>query len=302
MQIVVIGGAGVMGQALLRAIVERGELTRGDGVRAPVRRVISVDRRQTQRLFVDDRVEYVRDGAGTPRLLGAVMGTATDSLFHVWDGAPPAAPGGEALAATLALLDSVRDVLYHCAAQVSVPKVVLASSYAAQAAGGHEALDSEGRRLRVAELLIADATSAGRIDGRCVRLAPVAAAPGRGEFVGPLLRALAAGADAECPVPLEMPMPLTSPRLAAQALLDAHEQPPGALGVAPPPVSAPAAIATVASMLLALERLTARVAAAPRLQDDPVLAGSFSGLPQLPQAPSGGTVSIDDIVGELLQP
>ena len=63
MQVVVIGGAGVLGQALLKAIVARGVLTRSDGVPAPVRRVIAVDRSQPPRLFVEARVEYVR-GAG----------------------------------------------------------------------------------------------------------------------------------------------------------------------------------------------------------------------------------------------
>ena len=43
MQIVVIGGAGVLGQALGRAIVARGVLTRSDAAPVPVRRVIAVD-------------------------------------------------------------------------------------------------------------------------------------------------------------------------------------------------------------------------------------------------------------------
>ncbi|HEY4037608.1 MAG TPA: hypothetical protein VGM15_02205, partial [Burkholderiaceae bacterium] len=85
MQIVVVGGAGVLGQALLRAIVARGVLTRSDSVAAPVQRVISVDRMQAPRLFVESRVEYVRADPGVPRLLQTVMGTVTDSVFHAWD-------------------------------------------------------------------------------------------------------------------------------------------------------------------------------------------------------------------------
>ena len=130
MQIVVIGGAGVLGQALLKAIVERGVLTRSDSVPAPVQRVISVDRMQAPRLFVESRVEYVRADAGVARLLQTVMGKATDSVFHAWDsgaGAADATP-------SFALIDSLRDLLEACHRQSSRPKVVLASSFAVDGA------------------------------------------------------------------------------------------------------------------------------------------------------------------------
>jgi len=299
MQVVVVGGAGVLGQALLRAIIARGTLARGDGVAVPVQRVISVDRHQPTRLFVDDRVEYVRAGPGTSRLMAAVMGTATDSVFHAWDGSDAGASVGESMAATLALVDSLRDLLYHCAVQVTTPKVVLASSYAAQSgvtgAGGaaaglgdgagasQEPLDSEGLRLRVAELLLADASRADRVDGRSVRLAPIAGGPGRVEFVGPVLAALLGGPAAHSPVELDRAWCLTSAAAAADALLRIHD-----LAARPTPfagaVYAPARAVSVAALVQAAAALLGRPIEMPVELLDPVVGDA---LPAAPCAPPG---------------
>lgn len=280
MQIVVIGGAGVLGQALLREIAERGELTRAGGERVPVRRVISVDRHQPPRLFVDDRVEYVREAPGTQRLLGAVMGTATDTLFHVWDGATPAQSASESLAATLALVDSVREVLVHCAAQLSVPRVVFASGYAARPGAGGEPSGSEGRRLRVAELLFADAARAGRVDGRSVRLAPVAGAPGGAAFAGPLLSALCSGAREPCPVPVDLAWCLTSAAAAAAALLDAHEAEAPADGAAP--LWAPSRSVSIGALLQAAAARLGRPVAPPSELLEESVAGALVAAPCAP--------------------
>jgi nucleoside-diphosphate-sugar epimerase len=296
MQVVVIGGAGVLGQALLRAIVARGTLARGDGVAVPVQRLISVDRHQPARLFVDDHVEYVRAGPGTSRLMAAVMGTATDAVFHAWDGSDAGASVGESMAATLALVDSLRDLLEHCAVQVALPKVVLASSYAAQsggtaagvtgashdAAASQEPLDSEGLRLRVAELLLADASRAGRVDGRSLRLAPIAGAPGRVEFVGPLLAALLGGSAAYSPVALDRAWCLTSAAAAAAALIRIHDLP---MGSGPAgPVYAPARSVSITTLVQAAAARLGRPLDLPVERPDPVVGAS---LPPAPCPPPG---------------
>ena len=209
MQVVVIGGAGVLGQALLKAIVARGVLTRSDGVPAPVRRVIAVDRRQSARLFVEPRVEYVRADLDSPRLLQAVMGMATDSVFHAWD----SGAGGGRSTPSFALADSLRDLFAVSELQSSRPKVVLASSFAANSGTAAAQPDparalpasEDGLTALVGELLVEEATRRGRVEGRALRLPMIAAAPGCMSFLGELMPALVEGRQGRCPIPLDAP-------------------------------------------------------------------------------------------------
>lgn len=275
MQIVVIGGAGVLGQALLRAIAARGVLTRSDGVPAPVRRVIAVDRTQPGRLFVEPRVEYVRDDLASPRLLQAVMGTATDSVFHAWD----SGAGGRNM--SFALADSLRDLFDVCELQTSRPKVVLASSFAAEGPPGESrALPAapEGLTALVGELLLAEAVHQGRVDGRALRLALIAAAPGCASFLGELLRALHEDRPAHSPIPCEMPLWLTSAPAAARALLHVHELPPAACAQADV-LNAPASTLSVDALLQALGRWRGRPLDAPAVEPDPALCEALARLP-----------------------
>jgi D-erythronate 2-dehydrogenase len=276
MQIVVIGGAGVLGQALLRAIVARGVLTRSDCVPAPVQRVISVDRMQAPRLFVESRVEYVRADAGVPRLLQTVMGKATDSVFHAWDsGAADATP-------SFALIDSLRDLLEACHRQSSRPKVVLASSFAADGgpdpAVGALPPSQDGLSALVGELLLEEATRRGQIDGRVLRLPIIAGAPGCGAFLGELLRSLSEGQPARCPIPTHAPLWLTSARNAAQALLHAHELPAAARsgdGV----LNAPAHALSVGALLQAAAAVSGRPIECPVVEQDPSLCEALAQRP-----------------------
>lgn len=279
MQVVVIGGAGVLGQALLRAIVARGVLTRGDGVPVPVpvRRVIAVDRTQPPRLFIEPHVEYVRADLGSPRVLQAVMGIATDSVFHAWDS------GAGGTSASFALADSLRDLFAACKLQKSRPKVVLASSFAAEGASGAPAGNApralpatqDGLTALIGELLLAEATRQGRVDGRALRLPLIAAAPGSVSFLGELVRALNEGRPASCPIPCEAPLWLTSAPAAARALLHAHELPPDAweqAGV----LNAPASTLSVEALLQALSRCNARPAEAPTVEPDVALCDALA--------------------------
>jgi len=276
MQVVVIGGAGVLGQALLRAIVARGVLTRSDAVPAPVRRVIAVDRSHPPRLFVEPRVEYVRADLGSPRLLQAVMGTATDSVFHAWDSG-----GADRSTPSLALSDSLRDLFAACQLQSSRPKIVLASSFAADCrAEPARALPASqgGLTALVGELLLEEARRRGQVDGRVLRLPMIAAAPGCAEFLGELIAALHEGRPARCPIPPDAPLWLTSAPAAARALVHAHELPPAAwaeTGV----LNAPACTQSVNALLHAVARSTGRPVESPALEPDPSLCEALAQYP-----------------------
>ncbi len=298
MQIVVVGGCGVLGQALLKAIVERGVLTRADGVPAPVSRVIAVDRSQPARLFVEARVEYVRADPGVPRLLQAVMGTATDTVFHAWD----AGAGAGRSAPSFVLADSLRDLFAACEQQSSRPKVVLASSFAADCRLEAMAAEAEPRALPasqdgltalVGELLLEEAARAGRIDGRALRLPIVAGAPGCAGFLGALVPALRAGKPAACPVPLDAPMWLTSASAAARALVHAHELAPAAWATIGVP-NAPGRTLSVDSLIQALMQSDGRPVEPPAVVLDPAAADELARRPYRVAADTALTLGFED--------
>jgi D-erythronate 2-dehydrogenase len=304
MQIVVIGGAGVLGQALLKAIVARGVLTRSDGVPAPVRRLIAVDRSQPPRLFVEPRVEYVRADLGTPRLLQAVMGTATDSVFHAWD----SGAGAGRSTPSFALADSLRGLFAACQLQSSRPKVVLASSFGADTrADPARALPASqsGLSALVGELLLEEATRRGQVDGRALRLPMIAAAPGCAEFVGELVAALGEGRPARCPIRLDAPLWLTSAPAAARTLVHAHELPRAAwleVGV----LNAPACMLSVDALLQALARSSGRPIESPALEPDPSVSDALAQYPPHVAIDTALTLGFedgpdaDDLVRDLL--
>ncbi len=296
MQIVVIGGAGVLGQALLRAIVARGALTRADGVPAPVRRVIAIDRAQPAKLFVESRVEYVRADVGGARLMQAVMGTLTDSVFHVWDGGA----GGGQPTPSFALADSLRDLFAACQLQSARPKVVLAGSFAAEGDGGisNEAPSAppqsrEGLTALIGELLLEEAARRGKVDGRTLRLALIAGAPGDAAFLGELVPALLEGRPARCPIPSGAPMWLTSAQAAARALLHAHELP-AAVWQKAGVLNAPARTLSVDALLQAAAHLSGRPLASPELEADPALSEALSQRPSRVAIEAALTLGFED--------
>jgi D-erythronate 2-dehydrogenase len=292
MQIVVIGGAGALGQALLRAIVARGVLTRSNAVPAPVHRVIAVDRSQPPRLFVESHVEYVRADLGTPRLLQAVMGTATDSVFHAWDSAGSTGDSTP----SFALADSLRDLFAACESQLSRPKVVLASSFAADygmdASHGLPA-SQDGLTARVGELLLEEATRRGRVDGRALRLPMIADAPGCAAFLGDLIRSLGAGRAARCPIPVDTPLWLTSAAGAARALLHAHELPSAAWAEAGV-LNAPARTLTIGALLPAVATVTGRPVECPVVEEDPELREALAQRPRRVAIDTALTLGFED--------
>ncbi len=131
MQVVVTGAGTPLGQSMLRAIVARGALARGDGDPRPVRRIIAVDRTQPAALFLDGRIEYVRGDYEQPRFLARVMGMITDSIFHLsalGAGLRTGTQLEDLDTALLHSLDTTRTLLDACRFQTAPPKLVFAST------------------------------------------------------------------------------------------------------------------------------------------------------------------------------
>jgi nucleoside-diphosphate-sugar epimerase len=172
MQIVVTAACSPVGQALLRALCERGCLQGPDGVARPLERILAVDHQQTASLFVDDRVEYVCGHYGQGRFLAHMMGVVTDAVFHLVAAPAIEVEAGDRQAAldafedALALtVDTTRALVDACSHQQARPRVVFAGLT------GPDPFDAD---LALAcETLLAEAGRRLLVEARAVRLAGV---------------------------------------------------------------------------------------------------------------------------------
>ncbi len=270
MKILVTGGAGFLGARLARTLLQSGRF----------------DGRAIERLMLADLVAP-RDAA---LLADARVATHTgdllagiDTLFQQpWDAVfhLASAVSGECEAdfdlGLHANLDTTRRLLDACRAQAGrggpVARFFFASSVAVFGSDPELRLpavvrddtlptpqSSYGTHKFVCEQLVADYTRKGFIDGRCARLMTVSVRPGRPNgaasgFLSGIVREPLAGEKANCPVPLDTAVAISSPANTIAGMLAVAEAPRQTLAgrVA---VNLPALTTTVADMLAALEQL-----------------------------------------------
>jgi nucleoside-diphosphate-sugar epimerase len=231
MQILVTGACSGLGQAVLRAIVARDCLLGALGAPVRVERIIAVDRSQPARLFVEPRVEYVCGTFEHSRFLARVMGTATDSVFHLscLGAAAGIGPQLEDLdQALMRSVDTTRSLIDACQFQSARPRLVLASAVAARPDGQAPPPTADGICNAICELFLIECARRGFVDLRGVRLPPIAEdrlAPGAPPPLA-AATALARGIPippAIAPAIAPVEQPAISAAMAAQALIGAHE-------------------------------------------------------------------------------
>jgi nucleoside-diphosphate-sugar epimerase len=143
-----------------------------------------------------------------------------------------------------------------------------------------------GAHKAINELLLADASRRGRIDGRVLRLPILLTRPGAptravSDRVAAILREPLAGRDTTCPLAPETRLPVASAGAVAAALVALHDLPAAAL----PPSRAmnlPSLTVRVADMIAAVERRGAsgRVTGRVTLAPEPALQAIVDGWPK----------------------
>jgi len=274
MKVVVTGGAGFLGQMLIRALCERGHLTRSDGAQYAIEQIVAIDQAQTGRLFVDDRVGYVVGDVANAQLLSHVLARDTDSVFHL-----AAIVSGQAEAdfdlGMHVNLDGTRALLESCRNQTSAPRLVFASSVAVFGGALPNGVNDDtyprpatsyGVQKLVGEFLLGDYSRKGFIDGRAVRLPTIVVRPGKpnaaaSSFASGIIREPLAGVDAPCPVDSGTALWVSSPAAAITSMLHAHELSPDTWG-AQRALNLPGLMVTVAQMIEALRQVGGDAAAA----------------------------------------
>jgi len=238
MKVVITGGAGFLGQLLIRALCARGRLTDATGEERQIEQIVAIDSGHTHRLFVDERVGYVVGDISVAALLKHVMATDTASVFHLAAVVSGAAEADFDLGMRVNL-DGTRALLETCRTQRAPVKAVFASSVAVFGGAlpavvtddtATTPVSSYGVQKLIGELLVGEFARKGYVDGRALRLPTIVVRPGKpnaaaSSFASGIIREPLAGAEAICPVEPETALWLQSPQAAIDSLLRAHDLP-----------------------------------------------------------------------------
>jgi len=292
MHVLITGGAGFLGQRLARRLLALGELPGPDGAARRLERIVLLDVVAADG-FDDPRVASVVGAFTDPATLNTVLGRDTGAVCHL-----AAVVSGQAEAefdlGMQVNLDGSRALLERCRALGHVPRVLFTSSVAVYGGALPETVrddtaltpvSSYGTQKAMAELLLADCTRRGFVDGRVMRLPTVSVRPGRpnraaSSFASGIVREPLNGVDAVCPVAPETRLWLLSPRRAIDCLVHGMALPAADLDgrIA---VNLPGVTVTAAEMVAALARVAgAEVAARVRWERDPQverIVGSWPG-------------------------
>lgn len=211
MNVLITGAGGYIGAHLAKALLARGELGGH-----PLRAVMLADRSLAPHR--DPRVRTLEADLLDPATLAAIAEFAPQCTFHL-----AAIPGGASeadyvagrrinLQGTLALFETLADLPREAGAPA--PVVVYSSTIAVYGTTLPPLVRPDmplhppvtyGAHKLACEILLADFSRRGRLDGRAVRLPGIVARPRSGPglasgFMSDIIRALAAGQPYTCPV------------------------------------------------------------------------------------------------------
>src|SRR5579862_5876539 len=291
MHILITGAAGMIGRKLTARLVESGEL---DG--RPIEKLTLIDISAPQRPeeFPGIVGTFAAD-IGEPAVTRAAVAGRPDVIFHL-----AAVVSGEAeldfekgtrvnLDGSRGLLEAIRQT-----GQGYCPRVVFTSSIAVFGAPFPQAipddfhltpLTSYGTQKAIVELLLAEYSRRGFLDGVSIRLPTISVRPGRPNkaasgFFSSIIREPLAGQEAVLPVEETVTHWHASPRAAVGFLIHAAAVDREKLG---PRVSLtmPGVCCTVAEQIAALRRIAGdKVAARIRREPDPLVARIVAGWPR----------------------
>jgi len=207
--ILITGADGFIGRALVARLLSSGELPALGDAR---RRLTLLDQRFAS-APTDTRVRLVSGDISDRSVISDALAGGVDCVFHL-----ASIPGGAAessfelglrvnLEATLSLLELLRQ-------EARAPRVVFASTIGVYGVPLPDLIDEQsaiaptmsyGAHKLIGEILVADYSRRGAIDGRALRLPGIVARPPQASgmlsaFMSDLIRALCAGRTFTCPV------------------------------------------------------------------------------------------------------
>lgn len=281
MQVLITGGAGLLGARLAKRLLERGTLANAHGQQTPITGITLLDVVPAQG-FNDPRVRIVTGDIADESTIETTLTPETQSVFHL-----AAIVSGQAEAdfelGMRINFDATRLILERARKNGNRPRVVFTSSVAVF--GGDlpakvpdtqvlTPQSSYGAQKVMGELLVNDYSRKGFIDGRALRMPTVCVRPGApnkaaSSFASGIIREPLNGIEAVCPVSPDTPMWLLSPRHAIESLIHGHDID-GKLFGSSRALSLPGIATTVREMVEALGRVAgADVVHRIRWEEDP---------------------------------
>lgn len=257
MKIVITGGTGFLGQRLAR------QLLGAWPVSELISQIVLIDRAVGSDP-ADERVTYAIGDVGDREFLQPHLRDAR-IVYHLAAVVSSQAEADFDLGLKVNI-DSLRIVLEVCRETGQRPRVVFTSSVAVFGPHGNTVVDDDtpvnplssyGMEKAVGELLVAEYSRRGFIDGFTLRLPTISVRPGSpnqaaSSFASSIIREPLCGEPAQCPVPVETALWLLSPRRATAALVHAATLDTAALSVRRT-INLPGLSVTVHEMLNALE-------------------------------------------------
>ena len=283
MHVLITGGSGFIGRRLAATLLQAGAVTVDDGLPAPIERLTLFDSVPAEGFNVDPRVELVI-GDITDRNAVERAAAEVDLIWHLAAVVSAAAEADFDLGYRVNV-DGTRVLLEALRATGRRPRVVFASGFAVFGGEMPEVItddfhptpqSSYGTQKAIGELLIADYSRKGFVDGRSLRLPTIVVRPGKpnkaaSTFASSIIREPLAGAEAVCPVRRDTAIYILSPRRVTEALLRAMRLPDSTWG-ADRTLPLPGITVTVGTMVDALQRVAGEaVVDRIRWQPDPAI-------------------------------
>jgi nucleoside-diphosphate-sugar epimerase len=291
MHILILGAAGMVGRKLTERLLRDGRLGDREISRMTLQDVVAPAKPANAAMPIDIVTSDFADPACAPPLVAS----QPEVIFHL-----AAIVSGEAeadfdkgyrinLDGTRYLIDAIRAV-----GGGYKPRLVFTSSIAVfgapfpQQIGDeffHTPLTSYGTQKSICELLIADYTRKGFLDGIGIRLPTICVRPGTPNkaasgFFSNIIREPLAGVEAVLPVSDDVKHWHASPRSAVGFLIHAATMDLAAMGWRRN-LSMPGLAVTVGEQIAALERVAGKnVTARIRREPDPVIMGIVAGWPR----------------------
>jgi D-erythronate 2-dehydrogenase len=291
MHILIIGAAGMVGRKLTERLVHDGGLNGQPVARLTLADVVS----PTKPAGFTGKVETMASDLSAPGEADKTVAARPDVIFHL-----AAIVSGEAeldfdkgyrinLDGTRALLEAIRKI-----GDGYKPRVVFTSSAAVFGVPFPDAipddfhltpLTSYGTQKAIGELLLADYTRRGFLDGVGLRFPTICVRPGKPNkaasgFFSSIIREPLAGLDAVLPVPDTVRHTHATPRAAAGFLVHAAGLTGAQLG-ARINLTMPGVSCTVAEQIASLKRIAGdKVAARIRREPDELIARIVGSWPQ----------------------
>lgn len=310
--VLITGGTGFLGRKLLDALLERGHVGDSDGNAVEIDRVRIADLREpTQPLPKDDRIHCTWGDFTEPGVAQSLIDDDTTHIVHL-----AAAVSGECEQdfdlGMRVNLDGTRGLLEATRTLSNRPKFVFTSSVAVYGGAMPNVLNdataaapqnSYGAQKVACEYLISDMSRRGFIDGRTARLPTVIVRPGKANaaassFASAVVREPLQGSEYVCPVALDTPIWVLSPRKVIQGLISTLDISDNDWGAART-LKLPGITVTVQQMLDSVARLAGQeVAERVSIEPDDFIQNIISGWParfDLQRSPALGFTSDENI-------